>query len=179
MKMLVLVYEYINVPLTWQNTGVMKIVIDAVLLDSICNWSILLHISLSPFHFWQAVITSLYRTETLCEQHNERMDETFSVTKWPNAICSIVQKKHCILFKTTVVNQISCSFLSLLAADGEDMQSPMSLMFIHFPRFNKTSPTDETQNRRQQVFISETKVEAIIRVKKYFTSTQTHKIQNV
>lgn len=61
----------------------------------------------------------------------------------------------------TVVNHTSCSFLPLLAAEGEDTQSRMGLMVIHFPHFNKASPTDETQNRRRKVFISESKAEAI------------------
>lgn len=37
----------------------------------ICNQSISLHISLFPFRLWRTVMTSLSRTETLSEQHNE------------------------------------------------------------------------------------------------------------
>lgn len=125
-------------------------------------------------------MSSLCRTETLCEQHNKRKDATSQNDPMQiAALCKRAWKPkndnlfemESILFKMTVVNHASCSFLPLLAAEGEDTQSRMGLMFIHFPHFNKTSPIDETQNRRRKVFISESKVEAIEWVKECITHT--------
>lgn len=93
---------------------VMKIVIPAI---SPFPWpSILLHISPFPFYLWRTVMASLCKTETPCEQHNERKDETFLVTKmtqykfaaeykraWKPK-CDILLQMDGILFKMTVVS---------------------------------------------------------------------------
>lgn len=53
--------------------------------------------------------------------------------------------------KMTVVHHISCSFLALSAVQDEDMRSHKNEFNVHsFPHFPKTSPTDETQSRRQR-----------------------------
>lgn len=57
------------------------------------------HIPLIRFCLWQTVMTSLYRTEALWEQHNKREDETFFITKRTNANSRIAHKKKGISAK--------------------------------------------------------------------------------
>lgn len=95
----------------------------------ICKQSISLHILLFPFYLWRTVMTFLSRTETLCEQHNKRKDETFSITKWPTTNCSIVPNigkkwiKWKVLCSKWQLYITSCSFPPLSALKGENRQS--------------------------------------------------------
>lgn len=91
------------------------------------------HISLFPFCLWRPVMTSLDRTATVCEQHNERKDETFSITKWPKTNCSIVRKDDVLLQngKCSVVHHASRSFVPLSEVEDVDMQGRINKLNVH------------------------------------------------